>query len=156
MYSFFWVIPRRLKFCSRRVPKRRHIKWPMKIEQCVCLFHLHSSHDLRRWNSVFRNVGTKLPMNMEQSVPKRRYIKWKTKMERCVCVCLFHLYRSHGLRRWNRVFRNVGTQNDLWRWNSMSVCSVFIGHMAYEDKTECSETSAQNYLWRWNRQCCET
>jgi len=55
LYSFFWVIPRRLNFIFRRFGT-------------LCLFHLH------------RQVGilhTYLPKKMEQSVPKRRHIKFR-------------------------------------------------------------------------------
>jgi hypothetical protein len=52
LYVLFWVIPRRLNFICRRFGT-------------ICLFHLH------------RQVGTYLPMKMEQSVPKRRHIKFR-------------------------------------------------------------------------------
>jgi hypothetical protein len=54
-YAFFWVIPRRLNFISRRFGT-------------LYLFHLH------------RQVGmlhTYLLMKMEQCVPKRRNIKFR-------------------------------------------------------------------------------
>jgi hypothetical protein len=51
VYSFFWVIPRRLNFMCRRFGT-------------FCQFHLRRSC----------NLFTR-PMKMEQSVPKRRYIK---------------------------------------------------------------------------------
>jgi len=47
LYSFFWVIPRRLKFMGQRFAT-------------LCLFHHH-----RAWR----------PMTMEHGVPKRRHLK---------------------------------------------------------------------------------
>jgi len=51
-YAFFLVTPWRLNFISQRFGTH-------------CLFRLHSQ------------VGTYLPMNMEQSVPKRQHIKFR-------------------------------------------------------------------------------
>jgi len=50
MYSFFWVIPRRLSFICRRF-------------RTPYLFHLHKWHHLWRWN--------------RRGVPKRRHIKFR-------------------------------------------------------------------------------
>ena len=87
LHSFFWAIPRRLNFTVFL------FTWPMNMEQVVPKFrHVHTtyedgtecsktsarSHDLRRWNKVFQNIGTfTRPMKMEQGVPKRRHIKFK-------------------------------------------------------------------------------
>ena len=75
LYTFFWVIPRRLNFICRRFGT-------------LCLFHLHRQVGylptcLWRWNRQtvpkrrHSSLYKYLPMNMEQSVPKRRHIKFR-------------------------------------------------------------------------------
>ena len=66
LYVFFWVIPRGLNFIYRRF-------------RTLSLFHLH------------RQVGTYLPMKMEQSVPKRLHIKF-----RCRGITLKKAYNIHS------------------------------------------------------------
>jgi len=124
---------------------------------------------LWRWDSVFRNVGiyksilhTYLPMKMGQNVPKRRHIQKYTSYlpayeDGTVCsetsaytkVCFI----PTCLWRWDSVFRNVGIYKSILHTYlpmKMGQCVPKRRHIqkytsylpAYEDGTECFETSA--------------
>jgi len=70
LYSFLWVIPRRLNFMYRRFGT-------------FCQFHLHRWCKQKDFNSFgllsssFFSLITP-PMKMEQSVPKRRHINFRS------------------------------------------------------------------------------
>jgi len=57
LYTFFWIIPRRLKFICQHFGT-------------ICLFHLHKQVGVCR-------IHTYLPTKMEQGVPKRRHINFR-------------------------------------------------------------------------------
>ena len=156
LYSFFWVIHRRLNFMCRRfgilclLHLRRWCKQGLNF-MCrrfgtLCLLHL------RRWckqglNVMCRRFGTLCLLHL------RRWCKQGPSFmcRRFGTLCLLHL------RRWckqclNFTSRRFGTLRllHLRRWCKQGLnfmcrrfgtfCSVFIGG-----------ESSKKHLWRWNR-----
>ena len=80
---------------------------------------------------------------MEQTVSKRRHIKFRRREDGTECFeTSVHKIQTPG--RWNRVFRNIGTQNsDAGKMEQTVIRNVSIQNSdAREDGTECFETSA--------------